>query len=247
MTSAAASLLKVSFVPVYRDNYAYILQTKCGAIGVVDPGEAEPVIHTLDDMGLVPDYIFVTHYHWDHADGVAELKSYYPSAKVIAPDIEKQKIDIVDVPVRHNQILAFGKQRVRVIATPGHTLGSTCYYFEEGKAVFTGDTLFSLSCGGLFEGTPEQMYSSFEKLKALPDETLLYCGHEYTRASAGFCLRVDPNNSDLKARIEQVKDLCNKGLPTLPSTIGMEKKTNVFMRLNSAKEYRELRQRKLSY
>jgi hydroxyacylglutathione hydrolase len=247
MTASSSSNLKVTFVPVYRDNYAYILSTDSGAVGVVDPGEAQPVISALENMGLEPDAIFVTHYHWDHADGVAELKAYYPSSKVIAPDIEKHKIDFVDIPLKNNDTYMFGGQRVRAISTPGHTLGSMCYYFENGSTVFTGDTLFSLSCGGLFEGTPEQMYSSFEKLKALPDETLVYCGHEYTRASAGFCLRVDPNNKALQERIAQVKKLSAIGAPTLPSTIGLEKKTNAFLRVNSAKEYTALRHKKTSY
>lgn len=235
----------VSFVPVYRDNYAYILRSG-DTVGIVDPGEAQPVISALEQMGLEPDTIFVTHYHWDHADGVAELKARYPSAQVVAPDIEKQKIDVVDTPLKNNALYMFGNQRVRALSTPGHTLGSMCFYFE-GKAVFTGDTLFSLSCGGLFEGTPEQMYSSFEKLKALPDETLVYCGHEYTRASSGFCLRVDPDNKDLHERIAQVKKLRARGEPTLPSTIGLEKKTNPFLRVNSIKEYMALRHRKMSY
>ncbi len=247
MTESSSSNLDVTFVPVYRDNYAYILRSDDGAVGVVDPGEAQPVISALENMGVEPDTIFVTHYHWDHADGVAELKAQYPSSKVVAPNIEKQKIDAVDVPLKDKDIHMFGRQRVRALSTPGHTLGSMCYYFEEGKTVFTGDTLFSLSCGGLFEGTPKQMFSSFKKLKALPDETLLYCGHEYTRASAGFCLRVDPNNEVLKQRIAQVKKLRARGAPTLPSTIGLEKKTNAFLRANSAKEYMALRHRKMSY
>lgn len=244
MFKYSSSKLDVTFVPVHRDNYAYILHTECGTVGVVDPGEATPVIKALADMGLGPDYIFVTHHHWDHADGVAELKAHYPSCKVVAPETEENKIAVVDVPVKNNEVLNFGGQHVRAIATPGHTLGSICYYFGEGQAVFTGDTLFSLSCGRLFEGTVEQMFTSFEKLKALPDETLVYCGHEYTRSCAGFCLRLDPENEDLKERIAQVKDLRAKGLPSLPSTIGIEKKTNVFMMAKSARDFAALRQRK---
>jgi len=247
MIPPSSSKLNVTLVPVYRDNYAFIVRTNCGAVGVIDPGEALPVVSALKNLKLDLDTIFITHHHWDHTDGIAELKAHYPSCKVIAPDAEKHQILAVDTPLKDNDVFKFGSQRVRVITTPGHTLGSVCYYFEDGKAVFTGDTLFSLSCGGLFEGTPKQMFTSFKKLKSLPDETLVYCGHEYTRASAGFCLRIDPNNKDLKKRIAQVKTLRKKGLPTLPSTIGLEKKTNVFLRINSAKEYTALRRRKMSF
>ncbi|MCK5384103.1 MAG: hydroxyacylglutathione hydrolase [Alphaproteobacteria bacterium] len=246
MITYSSSDMDVTFVPVHQDNYAFILRTKCGVVGVVDPGEATPVIRALKKMELEPDYIFVTHHHWDHADGVAELKTHYLSCKVVAPDAEKHKIAAVDIPLKDGGVLEFGSQHVRTIATPGHTLGSLCYYFEEGNTVFTGDTLFSLSCGHLFEGTVEQMFSSFEKLKALPDETLVYCGHEYTRSCAGFCLRVDPENEDLKERIAQVKDLRDKGFPSLPSTIGMEKKTNVFFMAKNVGEFAALLRKKNS-
>ena len=247
ITTYSCSELDVTFVPVHRDNYAYILHSSSGMVGVVDPGESVPVIRALATMELEPDYVFVTHHHWDHADGVAEMKAHFPSCQVVAPEAEKNKIAVVDIPLKDNDVLKFGAQKMRAIATPGHTLGHLCYYFEEGQTVFTGDTLFSMSCGRLFEGTVEQMFASFKKLKALPDETLVFCAHEYTRSSAGFCLRINPENAHLKKRIDQVKELRSRGLPSLPSTIGMEKNTNVFMMAKNVKEFATLRRKKDSF
>ena len=150
----------------------------------------------------------------------------------------------MNIALKDSETFNIGKEEIRAITTPGHTLGSTCYYFPKAGTVFTGDTLFSLGCGRIFEGTPTQMFDSFEKLKSLPDDTKVYCGHEYTRGNAGFCLSVDPNNKDLRERIVQVKALRSEGKPTLPSTIGLEKKTNVFMRTNSPEEFASLRHKK---
>lgn len=244
MITHSTNNIDVTFVPVYRDNYAYILKSNCGAVGVVDPGEAAPLVNALEKMDLNPDFIFVTHHHWDHANGVAELKAHFPLSKVVASHIEKNKIDCVDIALRDNDTIDFGQEKIRGIITPGHTNGSICYYFQKSSSVFTGDTLFSLSCGGLFEGTAAQMFRSFEKLKALPGETLVFCGHEYTRACAGFCLRMQPKNKDLIKRIEEVKDLRAKNMPSLPSTIDKEKKTNVFMMAKTAKEFADLGRKK---
>lgn len=238
-------MIDVTLVPVFQDNYAFIIVCKdSGSVGILDPGEAAPIIRVLDSKGLTPDYIFVTHHHWDHVDGLELLKAHYPKCKVVAPDREKNKIAFAEIPLKNNAVLKFGKERVHAIETPGHTLGSMCYYFETSRSVFTGDTLFSLGCGRIFEGTSPQMFKSFQKLKALPSKTLVYPGHEYTRANAGFCLRIEPNNKDLKAYIKKVKALREKKLPTLPSTIEIEEKTNVFMRAKNAKAFALLRQKK---
>ncbi|MFP4097560.1 MAG: hydroxyacylglutathione hydrolase [Alphaproteobacteria bacterium] len=242
--SSDQDTLDVHFVPVLKDNYAFIIRSFCGAVGVIDAGESVPIIERLEEIRESPSYIFITHHHWDHTDGLEALKQRYPECQVIVPDLEKHKIAVADGTLKDQDVFSFGAQRVRALSTPGHSVGSMCYYFEDSGVVFTGDTLFSLGCGRVFEGTPEQMYHSLQKLKALPDDTLVYCAHEYTRGAAGFCLSVDSHNQALLERIEQVKVLRENGLPSLPSTIGLEKKTNVFLRAKSAEEFARVRHKK---
>ena len=236
-------MIDVYLIPVLETNYVSLIQTSCGKTAILDPGDANPVISELENLELTPDYILITHHHWDHVNGIPKLKQKY-DCPVVAPQAEEEKINGVDIALKEGDIFELGEEKIKIISTPGHTMGGICYYFENSKVVFTGDTLFSMGCGRLFEGTAEDMFSSFEKLKALPDDTRVYCGHEYTRGGAGFCLTLDPDNEDLKKRIEEVKALCANNKPTLPSTIGMEKKTNVFMRAKDAKEFGEIRKKR---
>ncbi len=236
-------MINVQLIPVYEDNYAYLLQSPCGKTAIIDPGEADPIIKVLDNKNLTLDYILITHHHWDHVNGIAKLKKKY-GCPVIVPQAEFNKIKGADIGLNDKDIFELGSEKAQIIQTSGHTMGAICYYFEDSKALFTGDTLFSLGCGRLFEGTAKDMFNSLEKLKALPNDTLVYCGHEYTRGNAGFCLSVEPNNQDLRKRIEQVKKLRSEGKPTIPSTIGMEKKTNIFLRTKNADEFKIIRRKK---
>lgn len=236
-------MIDIQIVPVLEDNYSYILRSPCGAVAVVDPGAEEPVIRALEDRGLGLDYILNTHHHWDHVNGNLMLKNRY-GAQIVAPLRELGKIKNVDITLNDGDFFTLGEERARIIETAGHTLGGICYYFVESSAIFTGDTLFSLGCGRLFEGSAHDMFQSFEKLKALPDDTNVYCGHEYTMSNAAFCIAEEPENEALKARIEHVKALHDAGKPSIPSLIGLEKQTNVFMKAQSAEEFAALRQRK---
>ncbi|PCJ97492.1 MAG: hydroxyacylglutathione hydrolase [Zetaproteobacteria bacterium] len=235
-------MIDIQIIPVLKDNYSYLLRSPCGVTAILDPGEAAPIIAVLKEQNLKLDFILNTHHHWDHTDGNAALKSKY-GAKIVAPK-NNSPIKNVDIPLTSNDVFTFGTQHVEIIETPGHTLDGICFYFEDSHAVFTGDTIFSLGCGRLFEGTAQDMFHSFQKIMALPDDTLIYCGHEYTRGNAGFCLAHDRDNEDLKKRIEQVKLLRAEGKPTVPSTLAMEKKTNIFMRAKSAEGFAALRLKK---
>jgi len=232
--------ITVELIPVFKDNYAYLLTAPNGDIGIIDPGEADPVIDVLEAKGLTLTHILNTHHHWDHVSGNDKLKTKY-GAKLYAPAKEANQIGGVDIALKEGEPLPFGGENWQVIETPGHTLGHICLYAPESKLLFTGDTVFSMGCGRLFEGTPEQMWNSFTKLMALPDDTALYCGHEYTLANGVFAQKIEPDNEDIQRRREEVKALRRNKQPSLPSSIGLEKKTNIFLRAGSAKRFAEIR------
>lgn len=226
-------------VPVLKDNYSYILEGE-DVVGVVDPGEAEPVIRKLEQKGLKPDYIFNTHHHWDHVSGNGLLQDKY-KVQLVAPASEKDRITGINIPVTGNTMFNFGQEPVRILETPGHTRGAVCFYFPQSGVLFSGDTLFSMGCGRLFEGTAQIMWDSLAKIKSLPGDTLLYCGHEYTQTNGLFCLSVEPENADLLNRMTDVKRLRDNSRPTIPSTLETEMKTNVFLRAKNAEDFGRLR------
>ena len=237
-------MITVQIIPIIEDNYAYLIQSEDGTTAILDAGEASPIIDVLEERGLTPDYILTTHHHWDHVNGNSKIKAKY-NAKIAAPEKEAPLIKGgVDITLKDGDIFTLGQDKAQIIETAGHTMGGICFYFKESGIIFTGDSVFSLGCGRLFEGTPTDMYTSFQKIMALPDETLIYCGHEYTKGNAGFCLANDRDNADLKHRIEEIKDLRMRGLPTIPVTLGMEKRTNIFMKAKSAEEFAALRHKK---
>ncbi len=236
-------MIDIQIIPILKDNYAYLLQSSCGKVAVIDPGEADPVIAVLSAQNLTLDFILNTHHHWDHTDGNAALKRKY-SAQIVAPEKESSLIKGVDIAVKEGDVFMLGAEQAQIIETRGHTRGGICFYFADNAAIFTGDTLFSLGCGRLFEGTAQDMFDGFQKIMTLPDETLIYCGHEYTRGNAGFCLANDRDNEDLKKRIEEIKALRADGQPTIPTTLALEKKTNIFMQAKSAEEFAALRLKK---
>ncbi|KAL2608974.1 hypothetical protein R1flu_027547 [Riccia fluitans] len=223
------SSLQIELVPCLRDNYAYLLHdTSSGLTGIVDPGEVAPVVAALEAKGYKLDYILNTHHHADHTGGNLGLKKRY-NAKVVGPKVDKDRIPGIDIPLS-DESWKFGNHELKAIFTPGHTVGHVCYYFPEAKAVFTGDTLFSVGCGRVFEGTMDQMWSSLSALSLLPEDTRAYVGHEYTASNIKFAMTVEPNNQALLAHKQQVEQLRQKDQPTIPTTIGQENSFNPFLR-----------------
>lgn len=224
------ALLDVEQLPVLRDNYVYLLRDPgTGAAAAVDPALSEPVLERLGTLGWTLSYILVTHHHDDHIAGNLALKRA-TGCKIAGSRADAGRIPGLDLPLEDGALFRLGNAAARILATPGHTRGHLSYWFEESKALFPGDTLFTLGCGRLFEGTPEQMWASLLALRALPDDTRVFCAHEYTRSNAGFARRVEPDNPDLLSRIEQVDELRSRLLPTVPATLGLEKATNPFLR-----------------
>jgi hydroxyacylglutathione hydrolase len=213
-----------------KDNYGVLLHDPAsGATAAIDAPEAAPVETALKGNGWKLTDILVTHHHGDHTGGIVALKERY-GCKVTAPRAEAARIPSVDVEVGEGDTVSVGGLSARVIETPGHTLGHIAYWFEGEKIVFVGDTLFSIGCGRVIEGTPEMMWNSLAKLRALPDATQVFCGHEYTQANIRFAQTIEPNNKALAARAAAVNELIAMGKPTIPVSIGAEKAANPFLR-----------------
>ena len=222
----------VSPISCLTDNYAYIINDNVSKkVGVVDPSEASPIITYLKKQNLKLDYILNTHHHYDHIGGNIELKKLY-NAKVIGFVGDKHRIPGIDITLEDNVKWIFGESSVKILHIPGHTLGHICFFFENEKIAFTGDTLFSLGCGRIFEGDHQQMLTSLNKIKKLPKNTKIYCGHEYSYKNAEFCMKYDDDNIDLKKKFEKIKQLRSNNLPTLPTTLEEELKSNIFLRCN---------------
>ncbi|WP_434515996.1 hydroxyacylglutathione hydrolase [Dechloromonas sp. ARDL1] len=217
-------MFDVSFIPAFKDNYIWLLTRGKRAV-VVDPGDAAPVLARLEADGLSLEGILITHHHADHQGGVAELVARGP-VRVHAPGNES--ITGCTHPLYGGETIEILGSPVSVMAVPGHTLGHLAYLTE--GCLFCGDTLFGAGCGRLFEGTPEQMSGSLERIAALPDATRIYCAHEYTEMNLRFALAVEPDNAALQARAERVASLRGACLPSVPSTLGEEKETNPFLR-----------------
>ncbi|MBI1300086.1 MAG: hydroxyacylglutathione hydrolase [Alphaproteobacteria bacterium] len=233
--------MTVQIIPILKDNYTYLIEAEDGTTAILDPGEADPVIGVLENRGLKLDYILNTHHHWDHVNGNPKLQKHF-DAKLVVPEKEKDKIKgRIDITLKDEDVFGLGSAKADIIETPGHTMGHICFHFSESNVLFTGDTVFSMGCGRLFEGTAEDMFQSFQKIIALPNETMIYCGHEYSESGSKFCLRNDPQNPALIKRIKDVKALREKNLPTIPISLKAEKETNIFMRAETAEEFRTIR------
>ncbi len=223
-------MLKIYIISSLSDNYVYLLRNDEKKItSVIDPGEADPVIEFLNKKKWHLNEIINTHHHNDHIGGNDKLLEVYKS-KLIAPSYNKNHISNVDIYVSENENLDIAGVFTEVIHTPGHTLGHVCFYMPEEKSLFSGDTLFYLGCGRVFEGTMDQMWTSLLKLRCLPDDTAVYCGHEYTLSNMKFAQYFDTNNALLNKVSLEIKNKREKGLPTVPFNLGVEKKINPFLR-----------------
>src|ERR1700726_262933 len=216
--------------PCLSDNFGYLIHDPATeATASIDAPEAGPIIQALEREGWKLTDILITHHHGDHVGGVAELKQKY-GCRVVAPHDKSTKIANADLRVGNGDVVKVGNLLGRGLETPGHTLDHISYVFDGEKALFAAATLFSIGCGRVFEGSYPMMWDSLLKLRALPDDFKLYCGHEYTAANVRFALTVEPDNAALKARAEEVTRLRAANKPTIPTLLGEEKKANVFLR-----------------
>jgi hydroxyacylglutathione hydrolase len=221
---------QIHLFPCLSDNFGVLLHDPdTGATASIDAPEAAAVEAALKQTGWTLTDILVTHHHADHTDGIPALKEKH-RCRVVAPKAEAARIPLVDETVSEGDKVTVGKLAANVIETPGHTSGHIAYWFHGEKVAFVGDTLFSIGCGRVIEGTMEQMWSSLRKLRDLPDDTRIYCGHEYTEANIRFARTIEPDNKALLARAEEAKQQRAQGKPTIPVTIGAEKAENCFLR-----------------
>lgn len=224
---------EIRLFPCLSDNFGYLIHDPAsGATASIDAPEAAPVIKALQREGWHLTDILVTHHHADHVGGIAELKQKY-DCRVVAPHDKTAAIPEVDERVKQDDTVKIGTLTARVLETPGHTLDHVSYVFDDERALFAADTLFSIGCGRVFEGTYPMMWESLLKLRALPDDMRLYCGHEYTASNVKFALGIEPNNPALQARAKEVDALRAAGKPTIPVLLGEEKKANVFLRADA--------------
>jgi hydroxyacylglutathione hydrolase len=233
--------MKIKIIPCLQDNYSYlIIDKEDNTACVVDPSEADPIIKYLENNNIKLKFILNTHHHYDHVGGNEKLKSKY-GASVIGYKEDKERIPGIDILISDQETWIYKNFEAKIIHIPGHTLGHICFYFHKEKSVFTGDTLFSLGCGRIFEGTYEQMFESLRKLKELPKDTKVFCGHEYTLQNSKFCMVHDKDNLNLKAKIGDIKIKLKAGMSTIPSTIKDELECNIFFRSHNVETFSKLR------
>ena len=226
--------LEVHQFPCLSDNYGYLIHDPdAGVTATIDTPEVAPINAALEEKGWQLTHILNTHHHFDHAGGNLELKERW-NCTIVGSRDDADRIPGIDVKVGDGDTYTFGNFEAQVFDVSGHTIGHIAFYFPEAGKLFCGDALFALGCGRLFEGSPAQMWDSLQKLIELPDSTGVYCAHEYTQANAAFALSVEPQNDALQARSKEIDSLRSEGKPTVPSTIGLEKETNPFLRPMSA-------------
>ena len=232
--------MQIKIIKCLQDNYSYIIIDNNNNACVVDPSESDPVIKYLEENKINLKFILNTHHHYDHVGGNKELKKKY-NAKVLGYINDKERIPEIDIFLKNKEIWNTDTFKFQIFHIPGHTSGHICYYFIDEKFLFTGDTLFSLGCGRIFEGTYEQMFSSLQLFKSFPKDTKIFCGHEYTLKNSEFCKKYDPKNKKLDNRILEIKNVLSKGLPTIPTTIEDELDCNIFLRSGDLETFSKLR------
>ena len=233
--------MKVEIISCLQDNYSYLIIDETNNLAcVVDPSEARPIIDYLKNKNINLKYILNTHHHFDHVGGNEELKKKY-NAIVVGYKHDSERIPEIDILLEDNEIWKRDNFVAKIIHVPGHTKGHICFNFYKEKLLFTGDTLFSLGCGKIFEGTYEQMFNSLKKIKALPLDTKIFCGHEYTLNNSKFCIKYDNENLSLQKKIQDIEIKLNDSLPTIPSTLKEEIDCNIFLRAKDLKTFSKLR------
>ena len=224
--------MNIEIIPCLNDNYSYLIhEDKTNTVAIIDPSDFEPCDKLIKNKYKKLDYILNTHHHYDHVGGNERLKKKY-SSTILGFENDKDRIPHIDKFLNDNQNFKIGNLNFSVIFIPGHTTGHIAFYLKKEKIVFTGDTLFSLGCGRIFEGTSNQMFNSINKLKKLPVETKMYFGHEYTQKNLEFCIKYEPDNKYLIKKKDWIDAKIKSKLPTTPITIGEELKTNIFFRCN---------------
>ena len=233
--------MDVKIIKCLQDNYSYLLIDNSNKKAcVIDPGEAEPIINYIEENEINLKYILNTHHHIDHIGGNLILKEKYKS-KIIGFEGDKKRIPKIDILVKNDEIWKNDTFEARIFHLPGHTLGHIAFHFYKEKKIFTGDTLFSLGCGRIFEGTHAQMFNSLNKIKSLPLDTDIYCGHEYTLLNSKFCLKFDTKNPNLQKKITQIENKLKNGLPTLPTSLREEIQCNIFLKAKDLASFSKLR------
>ena len=233
--------MKVEIISCLQDNYSYLIIDETNNLAcVVDPSEAQPIINYLKNKNINLKYILNTHHHFDHIGGNIELKKKFNSI-VVGYKHDSERIPEIDICLENNEIWKSDNFEAKIIHVPGHTKGHICFHFYNEKLLFTGDTLFSLGCGRIFEGTYEQMFCSLNKIKAMPLDTQIYCGHEYTLNNSKFCIKHDSENLNLKKKIQNIQIKLKNSLPTIPSTLKEELDCNIFLRAKDVKTFSKLR------
>ena len=233
--------MRVEVIPCLQDNYSYlIIDTTNNSACVVDPSEAQPIINFIEKENINLKYILNTHHHYDHIGGNKDLKKKYNSV-VIGYKDDASRIPGIDILLNNNQIWKADNFEAKIMHIPGHTTGHISFHFFKEKLIFTGDTLFSLGCGKIFEGTYQDMFDSLNQIKKLPQDTKIYCGHEYTLQNSKFCIKHDPENLNLKNKIVEIKKKLENNIPTIPSTLKDENECNIFLRAKDVKSFSKLR------
>ena len=222
--------LEILTIPCLADNYAFLLRDQAtGKVALVDAPESYPIQAALKEKGWKLDMVLLTHHHYDHVDGLPELVEEY-RPQVIGAKADAHRLPKLDLALNEGDTFNLGESEGHVIDVSGHTIGHIAFHFPTANAVFTADSLMALGCGRLFEGTPEMMWASLSKLAALPADTIVYSGHEYTASNANFAVTIEPDNAALKARARDITTKRKAGIPTVPSTLSEELATNPFLR-----------------
>ena len=233
--------MKVEIIPCLEDNYSYLIIDEINNNAcIIDPSEAKPVIDFIEKKNINLKYILNTHHHFDHIGGNKELKKKYNSI-VVGYKYDAKRIPEIDILVEDNQIWKADNFEAKIIHVPGHTLGHISFHFFNERLIFTGDTLFSLGCGRIFEGTHEEMFKSLNKIKSLPQDTKVYCGHEYTLQNSNFCIHHDSKNTKLQNKIKEIKEKLKNNIPTVPTILKDEIDCNIFLGVKNLESFSKLR------